>query len=62
MTTSPRSIFRERAMKQYIQRRQKDVVPHLIAAPLFLLLWVLLGLLLIALLLVLPGLHGLIGG
>ena len=62
MALSPRPIFRERAMKQYIQRRQKDVIPRLIAPPLFLLLWVLLGLLLIALLLVLPGLHGLIGG
>jgi uncharacterized RDD family membrane protein YckC len=62
MTASPRSIFRERAIKQYVQGRQKDVLPHLIAPPIFLLLWVLLVLLLIVMFLLLPGLHGLIGG
>ncbi|MBV9690195.1 MAG: hypothetical protein JO202_10860 [Ktedonobacteraceae bacterium] len=62
MTTSPRPIFRDRAIKHYLQGRQKDVLPHLIAPPIFLLLWMLLILLLVALVLMLPGLHGLIGG
>ncbi len=43
-----RSIFRDEAIKSYIERREKDVLPHLVAPPIFLFLWVLLGLLLTA--------------
>ena len=41
-----RSIFRDQAIKRYIEKRDKDVLPHLVAPPVFLFLWILLGLLL----------------
>jgi hypothetical protein len=62
MLDSRHQIFRDRAMNHYLQRRQKDVLPHLIAAPAFLFLWLLLALLLIATVLLLAGLIGPIGG
>ena len=43
-----RSIFRDQAIKSYIERREKDILPHLVAPPVFLFLWILLGLLLTA--------------
>lgn len=48
MTTPRRSIFRERAMKHYIQRQEKDVLPRLVSPPVFVYFWILLGLLGIA--------------
>jgi hypothetical protein len=48
MTKAERSIFRDEAIKSYMGRREKDVLPHLVAPPVFLFLWILLGLLLIA--------------
>jgi hypothetical protein len=48
MTKAARSIFRDEAIKSYIQRRDKDVLPHLVAPSVFLFLWILLGLLLTA--------------
>jgi hypothetical protein len=41
-----RSIFRDQAIKSYIEKRDKDVLPHLVSPPVFLFLWILLGLLL----------------
>ncbi len=41
-----RSIFRDQAIKSYIQKRDKDVLPHLVSPPVFLFLWIMLGLLL----------------
>jgi hypothetical protein len=43
-----RSIFRDQAIKSYIERREKDMLPHLVAPPVFLYLWILFGLLLVA--------------
>ena len=48
MTKAARSIFRDEAIKSYIERREKDVLPYLVAPPIFLFLWILLGLLLVA--------------
>lgn len=48
MTKAPRSIFREQALKSYIERREKDVLPQLVTPPVFLFLWILLGLLITA--------------
>ena len=48
MTKAPRSIFRDQAIKSYIERREKDVLPQLVAPPVFLFLWILLGLLMTA--------------
>lgn len=43
-----RAIFRESAVQRYIQRRDKDVLPRLLRPPVFLFLWILLGLGLLA--------------
>lgn len=43
-----RPIFRNHAANHYFQRRQKDVLPRLITPSAFLLLWLLLALLLVA--------------
>jgi hypothetical protein len=40
------SIFRSKAVEQYRQSREKDILPRFVAPPVFLALWVLLGLLL----------------
>ncbi len=48
MTKAARSIFRSEAIKSYRERQEKAVLPHLVAPPIFLFLWVLLGLLLTA--------------
>src|SRR5438105_700834 len=48
MTKAARSIFRDEAIKSYIQRQEKGVLPQFVAPPVFLFLWSLLGLLLIA--------------
>ncbi len=40
-------IFRQNAVKHYMQNRQKDTLPRFISLPIALFLWVLLGLLLI---------------
>jgi len=41
-----RSIYRDKAIQKYIEKREKDILPHLVAPPVFLFLWILLGLLL----------------
>jgi hypothetical protein len=49
MTQKPApSIFRDEAIKSYRQKQEKAVLPHLVAPPVFLFLWILLGLLLTA--------------
>jgi hypothetical protein len=48
MTKAARSIFRDEAIKSYIERREKGILPQLVAPPVFLFLWILLGLLLTA--------------
>ncbi len=47
-TKAPGSIFRDQALKSYIERREKDVLPQLVTPPVFLFLWILLGLLVTA--------------
>lgn len=51
MLTTKRSIFRESAIKQYIQGRDKDVLPRFVAPPFFLFLWIIAGVCLIVCLL-----------
>lgn len=43
-----RSIFRNKALKQYAQSKEKDILPRFVAPPVFLFLWILLGLLLVS--------------
>ncbi|MBO0795602.1 MAG: hypothetical protein J2P36_32320, partial [Ktedonobacteraceae bacterium] len=42
-----RQIFRERALREYAQRREKDLLPHTVAPPVFAYSWLLLALLLL---------------
>ncbi len=48
MAEPSRSIFRTSAINHYIQKREKDILPRLVTPPVFLFLWVLFGLLMIA--------------
>lgn len=48
MAHDRRSLFRESALKQYMQRREKDVFPRLVSPPVFLCAWLLFSLLLLA--------------
>jgi hypothetical protein len=48
MMETRRPIFRDEAIKSYIERREKDVLPQLVTPPVFLFIWILLGLLLAA--------------
>lgn len=47
MPLNNRAIFRESAIQRYRLRREKDVLPHFLAPPLFAFLWILLSLCLI---------------
>jgi hypothetical protein len=62
MGESQHAIFRARALQHRQYKYKKDVLPHLVSPPVFLFLWILLGLLLIVMVLLLPGLGSLIGG
>jgi len=62
MVGSKHSIFRDRAIRQYFHRREKDVLPRLIGPPVLVFLWILLGVLLIGLVLLIPYLNRSIGG
>jgi hypothetical protein len=44
MPTTKRPIFRAHAFQQYVQSREKDVLPRFISPPIFWLFWVLLAL------------------
>lgn len=48
--TPRRQIFRQQALNQYVQGREKTILPRSVAPPVFLFLWALLGLLLSAML------------
>jgi hypothetical protein len=48
MAQSRRPLFRESAFKQYMQKREKDVLPQLVSPPVFICSWILLCLLLAA--------------
>lgn len=48
MSVKNRAIFRESAVQRYVQRRDKDVLPRLLRPPVFVFLWILLGLGLLA--------------
>ncbi len=43
MSTSKRSIFRDNAIKQYIQGRDKDILPRFVSPSGFIFLWIFLG-------------------
>lgn len=62
LSKSLEEIFRASALQYRLQKHEKDVLPHLVSPPFFVFLWVLLGLLLIVMALLLPGLSSLIGG
>ncbi len=46
MAMSKRGIFRNKALKYYMQSQERDILPRIVAPPVFLFLWILLGLLL----------------
>lgn len=48
MTASRRPIFRDQAMQRYAQCMEKDVLPRTATPPVFIFLWILLGLLIAA--------------
>jgi hypothetical protein len=48
MKNSRRSPFRESAMKQYVQRREQDILPRVVSPPFFIVCWLLLALLMAA--------------
>jgi len=48
MVNPRRQVFRERAMQQYVQRREQDVLPQIISPPVFACSWFLLALILMA--------------
>lgn len=48
MSTAKRPIFRERAIQHYRRGRDKDVLPRFVAPPVFLGLWIVLSLCLLA--------------
>jgi hypothetical protein len=45
MSLEKRPLFREHAMQQYMQRREKDILPRLVKPPTFLLCWLFFALL-----------------
>ncbi|MBO0780661.1 MAG: hypothetical protein J2P37_17710 [Ktedonobacteraceae bacterium] len=47
MNNHRRSIFRESAMREYAQKREKDILPYTIAPPVFAYCWLMLALLLL---------------
>jgi hypothetical protein len=48
MARPRRQIFRDSAMRQYIQRREQDVLPQIVSPPVFACSWFLLALILMA--------------
>lgn len=48
MAVSKRTIFRGKALQYYAASRQKEILPRLISPPVFVFLWLLLALLLVA--------------
>ncbi|GHO99699.1 hypothetical protein KSF_097470 [Reticulibacter mediterranei] len=52
---SERQIFRERALQQYLQKREKEVIPHILSPSLFTCLWIVFSLFVLIALLTLRG-------
>jgi hypothetical protein len=50
---SERQIFREHALQQYLQKREKEVIPHIISPSLFTCLWIVFSVFLVTALLTL---------
>jgi hypothetical protein len=48
MAVSKRNIFRGKALQHYATSKQKEVLPRLVSPPVFVFLWILLGLVLFA--------------
>src|SRR5690349_6728841 len=48
MAQPRRQIFRESAMRQYVQRREQDILPQIVSPPVFACSWFLLALILMA--------------
>jgi hypothetical protein len=48
MKNQRRQLFRDSAMKQYLQKREKDVLPQIVSPPVFAVTWLLVALLMIA--------------
>lgn len=48
MVTNRRAIFRNKALQFYAKSQVRDILPRFVAPPVFVFLWILLGLLLIA--------------
>jgi hypothetical protein len=44
MSQSQRPLFREHAMQHYLQKREKDILPHFVSPPVFVCAWILLSL------------------
>lgn len=42
MPQSQRPLFREHALQHYLQKREKDILPHFVSPPIFVCAWVLL--------------------
>jgi hypothetical protein len=62
MTQSQRPLFRDHAINYHLRKKQKDVLPHLIAPPVFVFLWIVLIVFLIIMALLLLRLNVFIGG
>src|SRR5437899_8704053 len=41
MPQSPRPLFREHAWQHYLQKREKDILPHFVSPPIFVCAWIL---------------------
>jgi hypothetical protein len=52
---SERQIFRERALQQYLKKREKEVIPRILSPSLFTCLWIVFSLLLLVALFALMG-------
>jgi hypothetical protein len=48
MTQQKRPLFRDHALQHYIQKREIDVLPQIVSPPIFLFIWLVLALLLLA--------------
>jgi hypothetical protein len=41
MPPSQRPVFREYALQHYLQKREKDILPHFVSPPVFICIWIL---------------------
>jgi hypothetical protein len=44
MPRSQRPLFREPALQHYLQKSEKDILPHFVSPPIFVCIWIMLGL------------------